>query len=172
MEGEPVKKLSGPFGYEMGQAISGEPDGQSNDGLLYQESPKEFAGWEWVVAYYTPQTGVCFVKAFKLVEDGDAYGFGHRKAADSLVETLTKKYGAFDKADFLMTGSIWYEPNEWLMGISKGERVYAYYKEGAIEGNLESINVSVVDSGVALSYAFNNYDAGKDAASEAVLSVL
>ena len=167
-----MKKLSGPFGYEMGQAISGEPDGQTDSGFLYQFSPKEFTGWAWVVAEYTHQTGVYAVTALKLVEDGDDYGLAHRAAADSLVEILTKKYGAFEKADFLRTGSIWDEPNEWLMGISENERLYAYEKEGAIEGNLERIYVSVRDNGIGLHYFFNNYDAGKEAASEVVLSVL
>ena len=167
-----MKKLSGPFGYEMGQTISGEPDGQMDSGFLYQFSPKEFAGWAWVAALYTPQTGVCAVRAFKEVSDGDAYGYAHQNAADSLVELLTKKYGAFDKEDSLMNGSIWDEPKDWLAAIREGERTYSYGKEGAIEGNLESIYVYVDYGGIMLNYAFNNYDAGKEAASEVPLSVL
>ena len=171
-EGEPVKKLSGPFGYEMGQAISGEPDGQEDDGVLYQFSAEEFAGWAWAAALYTPQTGVCAIQAFKEVSDGDANGYAHRKAADSLVEALTKKYGAFDNIDRLSNGSTWYEPSQWLAAIRSGQLRYFYRKDGAIEGNLKSILVIVGPDGIMLNYTFNNYDAGEEAASEADLSNL
>lgn len=170
----PALVLAGPFGYEMGQAISGEPDGQAIGGLFRKESPKEFAGWEGVTAYYMPQTGVCSVIALKRVPDGDAFGIAHRLAADSLVETLTKKYGTFEnnKVDFLMPGSIWNKPNDWLTGIRKRERYYGYQKVDDIEGNLALIQVIVLEHHVMLEYHFNNYDACKEAASEAALSDL
>ena len=169
----PALVLAGPFGYEMGQAISGEPDGLSDKGLLYQNSPKEFAGWEEVLAYYTHETGVCEVRAYRKVSNGDAFGYGYRKAADSLVETLTKKYRAFEKFDFLIVGSIWDEPNEWLAGIRKDERKYIYVSEDLdLEGDLKEIQVKVVSFGLQLSYAFDNYDACIEAASEAALSDL
>ena len=153
------------------QAISGEPDGQSEKGYLVQASPKEFAGWAFVAAYYTQQTGVCEVRAIKEVS-GDAFGIAHRMAADSLVETLTKKYGAFDKDDFLLSGSVWDEPNEWLIGIRKKERMYGYSKKGDIEGNLQSIIVRVGEPGIVLGYAFKNGDACEEAVSKAALSDL
>ena len=168
----PALVSAGPFGYEMGQAISGEPDGQSDNGLFYKSSSKGFAGWEHVVAHYMPQTGVCGVKAVKLV-DGDVYGNDHRTAVDSLVEILTKKYGAFKKYDFLSHGSIWNEPRDWLMGIMKGERHYTYIRQfDDLEGNLDEILVQATLFGLEIQYQFNNFGDCKEAASEAVLSDL
>lgn len=167
----PVLVLAGPFGYEMGQAISGEPDSQTEDGLFYKASPKKLAGWEWVTAYYTHQNGVCAVGAKKGVSGRDAYGLDHRRVADFLIKALTKKYGAFDKRDYLLPGSIWDEPNDWLKAIREGERIYGYTKDD-IEGNLRLINVLVAYSGVLITYTFNNYDACKEAALEAALSDL
>ena len=170
----PALVLAGPFGYEKGQVISGEPDGQMEvNGLFYQYSPLEFAGWEWVGAYYTPQTGVCMVRSTKLLSNYDASGEQHRLAADNLVETLTKKYGAFEKKfDYLLPGSVLDEPSDWLTAISRGERKYEYYNMDPLEDDLKRINVSVEHFGLILNYRFNNFDACEEAASKAALSDL
>ena len=169
----PAPVLAGPFGYEMGQAIPGEPDGQHPDGAFYQNSPKEFAGWFEVSAYYMPQTGVCAIKAHKYVRNGNAYGDHHRRAAYNLVETLTKKYGAFEKYDYLLPGSILGEPRDWVKAIGKRERMYYYANnKDDLEGDLRSIEVRIDDYGLELLYNFNNIDVCEEAASEAALSDL
>lgn len=170
----PALVLAEPFGYEKGQAISGEPDGQQNGGgLFYQYSHLEFVGWGSVAAYYTHETGVCRVLAVKRASGFNAYGDDRRQAADSLVETLTKKYGAFEKHDYLLPGSILHEPNEWLTAIRKGERVYGYYSlRDDLEGDLLAITVQATYIGLMLEYLFNNFDACREAASDASLSDL
>ena len=168
----PAPVLAGPFGYEMGQAIPGEPDGQAANGFFYQISPKEFAGWGMVAAYYTHETGVCAIKAYKFVSNGNAYGDDHRRAADILVETLTKKYGAFEKYDYLRRGSILGEPSDWVKAIGKRERRYYYVNKDPLEGDLDGIAVDIHSFGLELLYDFNNFDVCEEAASEAALSDL
>ena len=163
----PALVLAGPFGYEKGQVISGEPDGQMY-GLFMQSSPLKFADWDGVRAYYTHETGVCAVRAVK-------YGSGRglrRPAFGFLVETLTKKYGAFENIDVLQEidairrGIIWDEPKKSALGTR------LYLNADPLEDDLENIGVWVESFGLVLQYIFNNYDACKEAASKAALSDL
>ena len=136
------------------------------------KAPRSAHGRVWA-AYYTHETGVCRVLAVKRASGFNAYGDDHRQAADSLVETLTKKYGAFEKHDYLLPGSILHEPNEWLTAIRKGERVYGYYGlKDDLEDDLLAITVQATFIGLMLEYLFNNFDACREAASDASLSDL
>ena len=81
------KRSAGPFGYEMGQEIEGEPDGIDSDGLSYKfithNVPMPFTE---LYLTYTPNAGLCNLMASVTTDDYDAQ-FRRIRVA------LTDKYG-------------------------------------------------------------------------------
>jgi hypothetical protein len=53
---------------------------------------------------------------------------------DEMARQLGQIYGLGSKRDLLLTGSIWNEPREWMMGLLKKERMYSYFWEA--KGNM------------------------------------
>ncbi len=145
------------LGYEMGQKLEGEPDGTHLFYGLDYQSKVDAYGFDGVAAYYTDATGVCTVIAFSSVEEGLGNGNEHRLVADSLKERLTAKYGeATRKDDFLMPGSVWDEPRDWVTAIRAGERHYGYIWK-VVGKDVASIRVAVEADAVTLQYLFSNF---------------
>ena len=150
---------AGPFGYEMGQKIEGEPDGQTDDGLSYitVESPPN--PFDTLMVYYTEQTGLCQIRAFIDVDEtADSYGYSHREKTDWLAEQIEAKYGKPTSTfDFLHAGSIWKEPKYWLMSLRKNERSYSYHwGESVYPDDIGGILVRSHFGFVMLGYHFTN----------------
>ena len=81
------KRSAGPFGYEMGQKIEGEPDGIRRDGTYYklitQNVPAPFTTLHLT---YTPNAGLCGIGALVATDDYEAQ-------FSKLREMLADKYG-------------------------------------------------------------------------------
>ncbi len=75
---------------------------------------------------YVGGVGICVIKGIGKVIKNDAYGTSTISTIDKLHDQLAKKYGTGKKHDFLRSGSIWNDPRDWMMGIRKRERTYAY----------------------------------------------
>ena len=59
------------------------------------------------------------------LETAKCYACGqdlHDDKLEEMKDKLAKKYGQPEEYDFLLTGSIWNEPNDWMNGIINGER--------------------------------------------------
>jgi hypothetical protein len=71
----------------------------------------------------TPEQGLCKIQAVSKDIDTSSFGNELQGKYRELVGALSKKYGAPGKDfDFLMAGSIWKEPQYWMMGLLKKER--------------------------------------------------
>ena len=55
---------AGPFGYEMGQKIEGEPDDESTDGVLVKDVKNPPDPFTTVRLAYTEKVGLCRIHAF------------------------------------------------------------------------------------------------------------
>ena len=158
---------AGPFGYEMGQKIEGEPDGVAYDsGNSYRTMPNPPAPFEEVVAFYTKEAGVCSVAAnmdVPLFIDDDS-GAEHRRMADGLAHQIKAKYGQpTEFVDELIDGSIFRSPHRWLETISTGERDYYYtWKLPSKPDNIFAIQVIVEYHNIRLLYHFANYKQCQD----------
>jgi hypothetical protein len=116
-EGEPLSRLSSP----MKQEVPG----------LYKlaTTPEPYPGIEFYLVQNTPQHGTCMVKAISTDIASDSQGSELMSAVDHVEEDLVERYGKPQKFDFLHSGSIWNQPEDWLMGLSKSERSYSYFWE-------------------------------------------
>jgi len=76
---------------------------------------------------YVDGVGICYVNAIGKTIENDSFGFTTKQRVDAIAKQLRQKYGVeTDKGDFLFPGSIWDDPDDWMMGIRRKERIYAY----------------------------------------------
>lgn len=173
---------AGPFGLEKGMTVSdleravGRLERTSSAGVYKSAKvPKPHREFEYYLFVVTPATGLCKIHAVGKDVEEDAYGFELRRRFASLSGQLTAIYGSPRTRDFLRSGSIWKEENEWMMGLSKNERVLMAHwpKESdatlkdaieAIELQASALNSS--DGYLALIYQFDNFDACSSARSQ------
>jgi len=114
----------------------------------------------------TPQDGLCKIVAWTPEISSNSFGEAVEAKFDDLFEALTNKYGNSKKFDFLRSGSIWDEPEDWMMGLVKDDRtLVAYWDEEEhstlpTELNaimLKAIGVDPNTALISLSYEFSNF---------------
>lgn len=89
--------------------------------------PKPHPELEAYVVKYARGVGICSVGAIGKTIRNDKYGFTTKERVDTIAKQLKRKYGVETKKyDRLFTGSIWDEPDDWMMGVLKQERFYGY----------------------------------------------
>ena len=117
----------------------------------------------------TPEQGLCKIQAVGKDIETSGYGTELQGKFKDLIDALSSKYGApGDNWDFLHAGSIWKEPQYWMMGMIKKERTlsagWSKPKKSNLPHSLESILVQVAalssNKGyIRISYEFDNIDA-------------
>ncbi len=123
---------SGPFGLSMGMSVSrilalpgAERIGDAPGAFFVPRPPQPHPDFESIVVSAEDSIGLCKVTAIGKTLESASTGAQLRNRFDQLEIVLTGKYGRPLKLDRLSTGSIWNEPNDWMMGIRVGERTYA-----------------------------------------------
>lgn len=120
----------GPFGIAKGTSLDQlENPTNTSPGLFKLKSaPRPYPNIEFYVVKNTPSQGTCFIRAVSNDIASDSFGNAIRSAMDSVKGDLSERYGKpTESFDFLQSGSIWNEPEDWLTGLSKEERTYAYF---------------------------------------------
>lgn len=166
--------FAGPFGFDYGMskqqiirlvgrdAVAKETE----DTLELKTAPKPHSAFELYICVISPQKGLLKVGAIGVDVETSSSGFELRHSFDALEQALTDNYGTPEKTfDFLQAGSIWNEPQDWMMGLLKHDRVLAYYwspKPGAIH-HIESIGLeakalSSEKGYIVLSYEFEGFE--------------
>lgn len=115
---------AGPFGIGEGDSI-GVVGGMTNGGMSYRSLPKKRLppGFHSVTVYGTKGTGACIIKAFLVRKNVDSYGVEARELANDISERLERKYGKpSENFSFLRHGSLWKNPEDWMMGLYRKER--------------------------------------------------
>ncbi|HBV90875.1 hypothetical protein NIM72_16980 [Pantoea sp. B550] len=167
----------GPFGLESGltkkniEDMTGEElkpyEGVTN---LYTVKfpPKKNTEFEGYGLLISPKSGLCQIRALGKNIDTDSYGLALQSKYKELFDSLSSIYGKPKSTDFLLSGSIWKEPQDWMMALNKKERfLSAQWEESSatpLKNRLTSVSMEVRanDSSkgyVYLQYDFNNIDA-------------
>ena len=117
----------------------------------------------------TPEQGLCKIHAVSKDIDTSAFGNELQGKYRELVGALSKKYGAPGKDfDFLRAGSIWKEPQYWMMSLLKQERNLDAFWSKPENNNLPDSLGSIAVNTYALSgskgfikliYDFDNIEA-------------
>lgn len=167
----------GPFGLESGLTKKNIEDMTGEELKPYEGVPNlytvkfppkkntEFEGYGLLIS---PKSGLCQIRALGKNIDTDSYGLALQSKYKELFDSLSSIYGKLKSTDFLLSGSIWKEPQDWMMALNKKERfLSAQWEESSatpLKNRLTSVSMEVRanDSSkgyVYLQYDFNNIDA-------------
>ena len=75
---------------------------------------------------------------------------------------VSDAYGEYEEADFLLRGSIWDEPEDWMMALRRNERqLQAVWEGQAMSNSVASVilgasALSTSDGYLVLQYSFEN----------------
>lgn len=168
---QPREAHEGPFGLARGLSIDevkvligAEPYSSHRSLYWFRTVPSPYPGFERYLLLVGEDQGLCKVVAVQSVTT-NRYGTEARAKFTELATALTEKYGKpSTELDELYPQSMWDEPEDWMMGLLKKERVLATYwgKEGdPVAPTLESIELSATATStdeveIALSYDFDN----------------
>ena len=118
---------AGPFGFDDAAA----PDPKfctkvDSDGLWYtcSTAPKPHPNFESYTIRYHESTGTCLLKGVGKDIDTNVYGTELKRTMEKLEAQISSVYGeAAKNLDRLFPGSIWDEPDDYMMSLLKKERV-------------------------------------------------
>ena len=159
-----ISAWTGPFGVEMGQPVEGT---ETAEGGLPYENLDPPSGFVSLSVYGTAKSGACQVRVLKAVENADSHGQSLRSAVGQIENTLTGKYGnPTNDFDFLHTGSIWKDPEDWMMGLYRNERTLSRFwtaldstqYAGVAAISLQAKATSSRTGVVVLTYQLANYE--------------
>jgi len=181
-----IPVFAGPFGLEMGMsldevtAVCGQAPEEANGNFYKVIPPKPHPDFDIYVVEISPTYGVHFIKAIGKTITTSVYGDEIKNTFTKLVGSLDKTYGKGTVYDFLRSGSIWDEPNYWMMGLLKQERyLMAYWEKDTGEpfpGNIRNIGLGTkalsTESGyISLEYYSKDNKAAEEEAKKVTDSV-
>lgn len=115
----------------------------------------------------TPDQGLCKVIAWTPDIESSVYGDAIKDKFAALYDALDKKYGMSKKLDALRPGSIWDDPQDWMMGLAKNERflmaIWSSESGASLPPDVEAIGLEAHGTSsskalISLSYEFTNFD--------------
>jgi hypothetical protein len=163
---------AGSFGFEagmskdqvlrlVGQSAVKEVDG---DRLVLTTAPTPHASFEYYVLWVSPERGLVKVGALGKNIKTSRYGDEITSAFTEIQNSITKGYGTPKTWDYLKAGSTWNEPQDWMTGLEKKERVLASYWKFTTSPNhidnimLEAMAQSLEEGYLMLTYEFDGFD--------------
>ncbi|MGN6826421.1 hypothetical protein [Paucibacter sp. M5-1] len=172
--------LQAPFGLTQGMKL------EEFDGLDIVEvapykyrinnPPKMHPAFDFYVVKIAPVSGLSWIKAIGAEVATNSFGGSLKSAFIDMEGRLRNTYGACEHIDILLTGSIWDEPQEWMTGLLKEERLlfsqWDATKGSSLTEALASVflaaNARAADSGyISVEYTLTN-----DAAAEREIASL
>lgn len=166
----------GPFGLEAGLTQKNiedmigaklKPLPDSVNLYTSDKLPKQNADFEMYGLLISPKAGLCQIRAVGKNLDTDSYGLALKSRFEDLSSSLSSLYGKAETTDLLLAGSIWKEPQDWMMGLNKKERflsaTWKDTKETPLKNNIGAISIearanSSAQGYVYLQYTFTNDD--------------
>ena len=125
----------------MGQSLSDlqknglEPTQIENNLGYYSVSPKyTHPEFERYLVRIDEDEGVFFIKGIGKDISDNGYGTSTKARFDKLRKSIEGTYGKSELLSVLFPNSIWDEPEDWMMGLRKSERLHLAYwekKDGA-----------------------------------------
>lgn len=171
-EGTPPGK--GPFGLEMGVKKDEYPcplQELKPGWYKADEVPKPHSAFEYHVLQFSPCSGLSWIKAVGKTITTNDFGTSLQNAFDEMKEKLSKKYGESESFSFLMEGSIWHEPQDWMQGLLNEDRTLAARWKASSQKQLPNqlscvflvAEAADTSSGyVAVEYEFENHQIARE----------
>jgi hypothetical protein len=109
------------------------------DTLLLNRVPKSHPAFEYYGLFFSPTDGLLKIVASGKIISTNVFGEALLNSFIEIRDALSKNYGQMENLDYLKSGSIWTDPQDWMMGLSKGERKLAAIWGLAETGNLSDL---------------------------------
>lgn len=164
--------LPAPFGLSLGMKLSDFSGANLVELAPFKykidKPPKSHPAFELYILQITPFSGLSWIKAIGYDIPTNGFGTSINSAFFEMEEKLKNTYGKCQRTDLLLQGSIWNEPQDWMMGLVKGERLLASQWDAKTGANLTEAIESVflvangreTDSGcIAIEYTLKNNSA-------------
>lgn len=166
----------GPFGLEAGisrdliEQMAGQPlvlSDKVQSLYILAKPPKPNSAFENYAIVISPTVGLCQIRAIGKSMSSNSFGHQLRDEFTQMQTSLTSVYGRPEVLDFLMSGSIWKDPSDWMMALYKKERSLIAEWAGTSKEPLKNDvqNITMVaraeNTGkgyVMLQYSFSNHD--------------
>ncbi len=170
----PTRPPAQPLGISKGMTIKellakgGKPHPKQKGLFRFDSTP--FPGLKDMRVVATPKTGACKVSAFTELFESNRAGKQVRERFEQLVSRLTERYGAPSSTyDYVRSGALWKEDDEFMMALTKEERVLSTYwttqgknpvvlPEGIAAIEVEAKPPSSSRAGIVVAYDFDNID--------------
>ncbi len=146
-----VFSQSGPFGLSMGMTLDQIKNKTGKNPELVQDDfysvtpPNTHDMFKSYIVQISPTYGVVWITAIGKDITTNGYGTQLKTAFDNLVSSIERTYGKYKRIDFLLSGSIWDEPNDFMMGLAKQERyliaIWEKEHDSTLPDDIKSIGV-------------------------------
>jgi hypothetical protein len=161
------------FGLKMGQTVSQiktsgikltKENGSTWSATYLPYGNKMFDDYRMLVM---PRSGLCRINAYISQVPDTKYGDRTKDKYESIKDSLDEKYGPGKEFNYLRSGAIWKDSDEWMWSMYKGERVLTSYWDATDnklgKRNLKSIQLKVVGltadvTMISVGYEFSNID--------------
>lgn len=129
--GPAIAPADGPFGFAKGLTRAEIENMLGSQLYVIDESkylygtktaPKPNPLFEQVALVISPNAGLCEIRAVGQSISTNRFGNQLQAAFKSLRESLVAVYGVPSDTDALMPGSLWKNPEDWMMGLYKKDR--------------------------------------------------
>ena len=124
-------EAQGPFGLEMGTSLDSIREefgisGEVANGMYYilKKVPRPHSSFESYAVQVSESSGLCSINGMGIAVESSSHGVQVRARFNQLREQLEGAYGASSEiVDRILPGSIWDEPEDFMMGLLKKERI-------------------------------------------------
>ena len=167
----------GPFGFECGMtkeqviALVGKDAAKATgqDVLELSTAPRPHPAFDSYMLIFSPEKGLLKIQAYGAPIATNGFGEEVHRAFIEIRDAVSKTYGEPKTIDYLRSGSIWKEPEDWMMGLLKKERVLlSVWDMGSAGPNhiemvtLEADGRSTEKAWLSLGYHFEGFPAYVD----------
>lgn len=124
----------GPFGLAMGmtkEMFKGHLTPVSTGVYVLDTPPKPHPQFERYVVKISDKTGLCWIKGVGKDIPTNGHGIQLKSEFDDFEKKLDERYGSHKRTDFLVSGSLWDDPQYWMRGLQKEDRyLYSVWGKG------------------------------------------
>ena len=141
----------GPFGLRMGMTLdqvknlTGKNPEMLEDNVYKVIPPDTHNMFIEYRVRISPTYGIVWIYAESKEIETDDDGTQLKNAFNDLVSSIERTYGKYKRIDFLLSGSIWDEPNDFMMGLAKQERyliaIWEKEHDSTLPDDIKSIGV-------------------------------
>jgi len=133
----------GPFGFEMGSDVRSYSCSYLRGGKHLCEAPKRHSDFDTYIVQASPEHGICWIKATGIEITDNGYGSSLKARTDAIAGQIRTVYGTPKSLlNTLLPGSIWKDPDDWMMALAQNERYYMHEWSGISSRGINTIYVA------------------------------